>query len=86
MIPLVYPPLDSNQITKIKDLINILTIRGGKLKTSDTGEIRTVTDLKKALGLLEDVEMQESTDGENIWTLTNDKIDWSKCPIGMEIF
>lgn len=86
MIPLVYPPLDSNQITKIKDLINILTIRGGKLKTSDTGEIRTVTDLKKALGLLEDVEMQESTDGENIWTLTNDKIDWGKCPIGMEIF
>lgn len=86
MLPLIHPQLTIDQSTKIKNLLNISATRTSKLKGSDSNEIHTVDDLKSALGLIEDVEMQGQDNADEIWTLAKDNIDWSKCPIGMEIF
>ena len=79
LLPFVYPPLTSDQLESIGNLMKIGTSSYRKVQKPPEEKIYTIEDLLSA-----QKEKKEDHESEIIWEKSTDNVDWSSQPIGTE--
>lgn len=78
LLPFVYPPLSSEELAEINDLVKIGTKSSRKVLNDNPDKIYTMADLITS----DEQNDDESEESNPIWEQSVDNVDWSSEPIG----